>query len=159
MDLQCPYQTTLLKNSSLCGGICDEGFVPSTTDDSFCVIDRCLGLTVDTVDNSICLKLVDDGNIVDIVGNTCEEGFIELFPGKCYIQCPIDEVDGIILKEAGTHCIKTKVKRSVSNSFCPAFYGFNGKNCTVSYIYIFVFVLFVILIVYSIFYVIRKNNI
>ena len=159
MELQCPYQTNLLKNSSLCGGNCESGFVPSTVDDSYCVIDQCLGLSEDAVDNSICLKLVEDGNIKDIVGETCDEGFYELFTGKCYIQCPVDEVAGFILKEEGTYCKKTKVKRSVSASFCPAFYAYNGRNCSLSYWYIFLFVSFVIFLTYALFYTIKKSNI
>jgi hypothetical protein len=158
MDLKCPDGSSLLKNSLMCGGNCDDGFVPSTVDDTFCVIDDCQTLTEDAVDNSLCLKLESNNGITDIQGQNCEEGYVELYPGKCYILCTVDQ-DNVLLKEGGTHCIKTKIKRNLSASFCPAFYGYDGKNCSISYGYIFIIFLLIFVLIACVQYIIKKNKI
>lgn len=150
ISLQCKNNFELLKNSSLCGGPCGSGFSVNKLDDKFCVKQQCPEFTqVDSVDNSICVKLEgttpagkyekDPDPLVE-----CDSDYA-LIDGFCYKYCPVSPH---YYQENVFYCSKIKIQRETSPSYCPLFYSFNGADCSFSLLSLIPLLLIFLIIVY-----------
>jgi hypothetical protein len=155
-SLQCREDYEVLKNSSLCGSACENGFQVYSLDDKYCVKRLCPTYTTeDDVDNSVCVKTTPTGKIEkDDPPYECPDDYADV-DGFCYKYCPITPH---YFQENMFYCTKIKVQRQISSSYCPTFYYFNGTECKISNIAVVLFLAAVIAIIYLFIRKISKND-
>lgn len=138
MQPHCPLGSVPLQNFDACGYPCENGSLVYDLDDSYCVGFTCpANMTKDVNDNSVCNKIS-----VPKIGYSCDAGYTEWLPNKCFVDCP----NGF--RESGQSCIIPTRKRRIAQLICPYLSVLVGKQCTASLAFFWVISIFTIFVVF-----------